>query len=125
MARRAHEAAVTYAAERQMFSSRLADVRMAQRMIADNEIDLAATHSLLNVACAELDAGRHASAATSIAKTFAAETLGWVVDRVGRCWSGQWEMFGTPTLQADGVAVAAELAARVPEQLSTGWRSWR
>ncbi|GGN80681.1 hypothetical protein GCM10011610_30280 [Nocardia rhizosphaerihabitans] len=37
-----------------------------------------------------------------------------------RRWSGQWEMVGTPDLQADGVAVAAELAARVPEQLSTG-----
>lgn len=87
-ARRAHETAVAYAAERQMFGSRLADLGMAQQMIADNEIDLAATRALLNVACAELDAGGHASAATSIAKTFAAEALGRIVDRATQLCGG-------------------------------------
>lgn len=57
-------------------------------MIADNEIDLAATLALLNAACVHLDAGRHASAATSIAKTFAAEALGRVVDRAARLCGG-------------------------------------
>lgn len=80
-ARRAHETAVRYAAERQAFGGRLADLGMAQQLIADNEIDLAATRALLREACAELDAGGKAAKATSITKTFAGEALGRVVDR--------------------------------------------
>lgn len=60
-AQRAHEVAVLYATQRKMFGSRLADLGMAQQMIADNEIDLAATRALLREACAELDAGERAS----------------------------------------------------------------
>lgn len=78
---RAHEAAVTYAAKRTAFGSKLADQGMAQQMIADNEIDLAATRALLMEACAQLDSGSRAGKATSIAKTFAAEALFRVVDR--------------------------------------------
>ncbi|QIG45697.1 acyl-CoA dehydrogenase family protein [Nocardioides anomalus] len=80
-AQRAHETAVRYAADRQAFGGRLADLGMAQQLIADNEIDLAATRALLREACAELDAGGRASKATSIAKTFAAEALCRVADR--------------------------------------------
>ncbi|MDF1606505.1 acyl-CoA dehydrogenase family protein [Nocardioides sp. YIM 152315] len=87
-ARRAHETAVRYAAERPMFGSRLCDLGMAQQQIADNEIDLAATRALLLQACAELDAGERASKATSIAKTFAAEALGRVVDRATQLCGG-------------------------------------
>lgn len=80
-AQRAHETAVRYATERRMFGSRLADLGMAQQLIADNEIDLAATRALLREACAALDSGERASQETSIAKTFAAEALGRVADR--------------------------------------------
>jgi acyl-CoA dehydrogenase len=80
-ARRAHEVAVAYLSKRRAFGSLLADLGMAQQMIADNEIDLAATRALLLRACEELDAGHRASKATSIAKTFAAEALNRVVDR--------------------------------------------
>lgn len=80
-AQRAHETAVAYTAGRQAFGARLSDLGMAQQMIADNEIDLAATRALLREACAELDAGGRASKATSIAKTFAAEALHRVTDR--------------------------------------------
>jgi alkylation response protein AidB-like acyl-CoA dehydrogenase len=80
-AQRAHETAVRYAAGRQAFGGRLADLGMAQQLIADNEIDLAATRALLREACAELDDGGRASRATSIAKTFAAEALHRVADR--------------------------------------------
>ncbi len=78
---RAHQVAVGYAAGRQSFGGALADLGMAQQMIADNEIDLAATRALLDVACAALDAGSPASQETSIAKTFGAEAIGRVVDR--------------------------------------------
>lgn len=80
-AQRAHETAVAYTTGRQAFGARLSDLGMAQQMIADNEIDLAATRALLREACAELDAGGRASKATSIAKTFAAEALHRVTDR--------------------------------------------
>jgi len=80
-ARRAHEVAIAYASNRRAFGSALADLGMAQQMIADNEIDLAATRALLLRACEELDAGHRATHATSIAKTFAAEALYRVVDR--------------------------------------------
>jgi alkylation response protein AidB-like acyl-CoA dehydrogenase len=61
---------------------------MGQQMIADNEIDLAATRALLDVACAALDAGSPASQETSIAKTFGGEAIGRVVDRAMQLCGG-------------------------------------
>ncbi len=81
IARHAQEIAVTRAAERQLFGSRLGDLGMAQAMIADSEIDIAASRLLIWQACAELDQGRSASQSSSIAKTFVAEAVGRVVDR--------------------------------------------
>ncbi|WP_040796097.1 acyl-CoA dehydrogenase family protein [Nocardia higoensis] len=79
-ARRGHDIAVARVAEREGFGSRIGDLGMAQKMIADNEIDIAATRALLVRACWELDQGEHAGNATSIAKTFAAEAIGRIVD---------------------------------------------
>jgi alkylation response protein AidB-like acyl-CoA dehydrogenase len=79
--RRAHEVAVRYVAEREAFGSRLADQGMVQQLVADNEIDLAATRALLLEACRVLDDGGRANKETSIAKTFAAEALHRVADR--------------------------------------------
>ncbi|WP_460847738.1 acyl-CoA dehydrogenase family protein [Nocardioides ultimimeridianus] len=87
-AQRAHEVAVRHVAGREAFGSRLADLGMMQQMIADNEIDLAATRALLMEACRELDLGGHASRTTSIAKTFAAEALHRVVDRATQMCGG-------------------------------------
>lgn len=87
-AQRAHEVAVCHVAGRRAFGSRLADLGMTQQLIADNEIDLAATRALLREACAELDGGRTASGSTSIAKTFAAEALHRVVDRATQMCGG-------------------------------------
>jgi acyl-CoA dehydrogenase len=87
-ARRAHEVAVAYASKRRAFGSLLTDLGMAQQMIADNEIDLAATRALMLRACEELDTGHRASKATSIAKTFAAEALHRVVDRAVQLCGG-------------------------------------
>ena len=50
-------------------------------MIADSEIDIAASRLLIWQACAELDEGRSAAQSSSIAKTFVAEAVGRVVDR--------------------------------------------
>jgi alkylation response protein AidB-like acyl-CoA dehydrogenase len=87
-ARRAHEVAVRHVAGREAFGSRLSDLGMIQQLIADNEIDLAASRALLLRACAELDSGGQASGATSIAKTFAAEALDRVADRATQMCGG-------------------------------------
>ncbi len=80
-ARRGHDIAVGYVAEREGFGSRLGDLGMIQKMVADNEIDIAATRALLVHACWALDGGSHAANETSIAKTFAAEAIFRIVDR--------------------------------------------
>jgi acyl-CoA dehydrogenase len=54
---------------------------MIQQMLANNEIDLAASRSLITHAAWVLDQGERGSAETSIAKTFVAEAVGRVVDR--------------------------------------------
>lgn len=80
-ARRGHDTALRYVAGRDGFGSKLGDLGMIQKMVADNEIDIAATRALLVQACWELDRGSHAANATSIAKTFAAEAIFRIVDR--------------------------------------------
>ncbi|MFC4003725.1 acyl-CoA dehydrogenase family protein [Prauserella oleivorans] len=81
IARRAQDIAVARAAEREVFGSRLGDLGMVQQMIADNEIDIAASRGLILQACWELDQGRSGSQSTAIAKTFCAEAVWRVVDR--------------------------------------------
>jgi hypothetical protein len=54
---------------------------MVQKMVADNEIDIAATRALLVGACWELDQNEPASMAASIAKTYAGEAVARIVDR--------------------------------------------
>ena len=81
IARHAQEIAVARAAERELFGSRLGDLGMVQAMVADSEIDIAASRLLIWQACAELDQGLSAAQSSSIAKTFVAEGVGRVVDR--------------------------------------------
>lgn len=85
---RGHEVALRHVAERQAFGSRLADLGMIQQLVADSEIDIAATRALLLRACWELDQGQRASVSTSIAKTFAAEAVGRIVDRAMQMCGG-------------------------------------
>ncbi|CAJ1493227.1 acyl-CoA dehydrogenase family protein [[Mycobacterium] kokjensenii] len=80
-ARRGHDTALAHVVQRQAFGSTLGDLGMIQNMVADNEIDIAATRALLVRACWELDQGSTAGDATSIAKTFAAEAIFRIVDR--------------------------------------------
>lgn len=80
-ARRGHDVALRSVSEREAFGAKLAESGLIHQLVADNEIDIAATRALLLTACQELDAGARASAATSIAKTFGAEAIGRIVDR--------------------------------------------
>jgi acyl-CoA dehydrogenase len=77
IARRAQDIALDHATQRELFGSRLAELGMAQQMIADNEIDIAAARGLILQACWELDQGR----SMAIAKTFCAEAIWRIVDR--------------------------------------------
>ena len=81
IARRAQDIAVARAADRELFGARLGDLGMVQAMIADNEIDIAASRGLVRQACWELDRGGAAAQATAMAKTFTAEAVWRVVDR--------------------------------------------
>ncbi|MFT3660802.1 MAG: acyl-CoA dehydrogenase family protein [Gordonia sp. (in: high G+C Gram-positive bacteria)] len=81
VAERARDIALDYVATREGFGGRLGDLGMIQQMVADTEIDLAATRALLAAACYELDRGEHASNSTSIAKTFGAEAYSRILDR--------------------------------------------
>jgi acyl-CoA dehydrogenase len=81
IARRSQDIAVARARERELFGARLADLGMIQAMIADNEIDIAASRGLILRACWELDDGHSAAQSTAIAKTFTAEAVWRVVDR--------------------------------------------
>jgi len=87
-ARQAHDCALGYVQQRHAFGGRLGDLGLAQQLIADSEIDLAATRSLLLTACAALDRGERASHETSIAKTFGAEAICRVVDRAMQLTGG-------------------------------------
>lgn len=80
-ARRSHEVAVRYAAGRPMFGTVLADLGMAQQLIADNEVDIAASRALVREAADALDAGAPARQETSVAKIFVAEATFRIVDR--------------------------------------------
>jgi acyl-CoA dehydrogenase len=88
-ARRGHDVAVAHVGRREGFGGRLGDLGMVQKMVADNEIDIASTRALLIRACWELDQGGHASTATSIAKTYAAEAIFRIVDRSAQMCGGQ------------------------------------
>lgn len=80
-ARRAHQIAVDRAVRREMFGSRLADLGMAQQLIADNEIDLAAARALLWQAAWQLATGSRGTEESSRAKVFVSEATSRVVDR--------------------------------------------
>ncbi len=80
-ARRAHEIALRRAVHRELFGSPLADLGMAQQLIADNEIDLAAARALLWQTCWQVATGSKGTEESSRAKVFVSEATGRVVDR--------------------------------------------
>lgn len=81
IARRAQDIAVELAATRRLFGSRLGELGMAQKLLADNEIDIAASRALVLHAAWVLDSGERGTAESSITKTFVSEAVNRVVDR--------------------------------------------
>jgi acyl-CoA dehydrogenase len=95
-ARRAHEVAVGYAADRPMFGATLGELGMAQRSIAENEIDIAAARGLIWSAAWTLDQGGPARQETSVAKAFVAEAVYRVVDRSMQLTGGYGMSYDSP-----------------------------
>ncbi|MEU6075756.1 acyl-CoA dehydrogenase family protein [Micromonospora sp. NPDC047074] len=87
-ARRAHEIATDRAVTRELFGSPLADLGMAQQMIADNEIDLHAARALLWQTSWEIAQGNRGTESSSRTKVFVSEAVGRVVDRAVQLCGG-------------------------------------
>jgi acyl-CoA dehydrogenase len=80
-ARRAHDIAMQHTVSRELFGSRLADLGMAQQLIADNEIDLHTSRLVLWQACWAIVNGSRGGEESSRAKVMISEAVNRVVDR--------------------------------------------
>jgi alkylation response protein AidB-like acyl-CoA dehydrogenase len=80
-ARRAHEIALARSVSRSVFGAPLAEHGMAQQMIADNEIEIAAARALLWQVAWQVAQGDKGTEASSRAKVFISEVVSRVVDR--------------------------------------------
>ncbi len=80
-AQRAHDVALRHAAQRQLFGAPLGSLGMAQQLIADNEIELAASRALLGQTVAQVAGGTKGTEESSRAKVFISETTSRIVDR--------------------------------------------
>ena len=78
---RAHEIAVGRSVRRSLFGAPLAEHGMAQQLIADNEIELAAARALLWQTCWSIAQGNRGTESSSRAKVFISEVVNRVVDR--------------------------------------------
>jgi acyl-CoA dehydrogenase len=81
IADRALELAIGWARERDVHKSRLADKQAIQWVIADSEVELRAARLLTYQAAWNADLGRDIKIDASIAKLYATETAGRVIDR--------------------------------------------
>jgi acyl-CoA dehydrogenase len=81
VAQAALELAIEWARQRVVFKSPLADKQAIQWMIADSEIELRAARLLTWQAAWNADLGKDIKVDASVAKVFATETAGRVVDR--------------------------------------------
>jgi len=88
IAEAAFAAGVTYAKERRVFGQALTSFQNTQFVLADSRMDLDAAWLLAFRAARALDAGERAGAETSMAKLFATEACGRVVDRMVQIHGG-------------------------------------
>jgi acyl-CoA dehydrogenase len=96
IARRAHEIAVDRAAQREAFGSRLADLGMVQRMIADSAIDLHSSRALIWHTAWLLDTGAPAQRESSMTMVHVAEAVNRIVDRAVQICGSLGTSGGTP-----------------------------
>jgi acyl-CoA dehydrogenase len=80
-AQRAHDAALQHVSGRRLFGAPLGSLGMAQQLIADNEIELAASRALLRQTVARVAEGVKGTEESSRAKVFISEATCRIVDR--------------------------------------------
>jgi acyl-CoA dehydrogenase len=80
--------AIDWARERHLFGSALADKQAIQWMVADSEIELRAARLLVHQAAARADQGLDIKVDASVAKVYATEIAGKVVDRCIQIFGG-------------------------------------
>jgi acyl-CoA dehydrogenase len=80
LGRRALEIALDRASTREAFGQRLADLGLAQRLIADAVIDIETSRAIIARTAAVLDAGQDGGLASSIAKVHCSEAAFRIVD---------------------------------------------
>ncbi|HTJ80452.1 MAG TPA: acyl-CoA dehydrogenase family protein [Polyangiaceae bacterium] len=88
LAEAAFAAGLAYAGERRAFGKALTEFQNTQFVLADSRMELDAAWLLAFRAAKLLDAGDKAAAETSMAKLFATETCGRVVDRMVQLHGG-------------------------------------
>ena len=88
IAEAAYAAGLAYAKERRVFGQALTEFQNTQFVLADSRTDLDAAWLLTLRAARALDAGARAGAETSMAKLFATEACGRVVDRMVQVHGG-------------------------------------
>jgi acyl-CoA dehydrogenase len=88
IARAALDLAVDWARQRHTFGSALADKQAVQWMLADSEIELRASRLLVYEAAWKGDRGLDIKVDASIAKVYATETAGRVIDRCIQVFGG-------------------------------------
>jgi acyl-CoA dehydrogenase len=80
-ARRAHDIALQHASSREVGGARLGTLGLAQQLIADNEIEIAACRALLLETAALVARGTKSTEESSRAKVFISEATSRIVDR--------------------------------------------
>lgn len=96
IARRSLDLALERTGDRELFGQPLQELGLAQALIADSVIDIAASRSLIREAARAIDAGGRGSQESSIAKTFVSEAVGRVVDRAVQLCGGAGVTHETP-----------------------------
>ncbi|RLK46724.1 acyl-CoA dehydrogenase family protein [Microbacterium telephonicum] len=100
LARRAQHTALDRANGRELFGSPLADLGVAQALLADSEIDLATSDAVIDAAAAALErSDREGAALSSIAKVHCSEAVWRVIDRAVQLCGGDGVSSGLPLIQ--------------------------
>ncbi|MGY1746556.1 acyl-CoA dehydrogenase family protein [Blastococcus sp. SYSU D00695] len=100
LARRAQDIALDRARDRELFGATLADLGLAQQLIADSEIDLETSEAIITKTAGLLATDPKAgSALSSIAKVHCSEAIHRVVDRAIQLCGGDGVSDGLPLAQ--------------------------
>ena len=87
-ARRAVDSGLRYATERKAFGEPIANFQLIQQMLAESEIELYASETMLEDCARRVDAGEPVLRKAAATKVFASEACGRIVDRVVQIYGG-------------------------------------